>query len=142
MLEILFVIAGLAFLVIIHEFGHFLAAKYFGLLVEEFGVGLPPRLWGRKIGETLYSLNWLPFGGFVRIFGENRSEQSGRAEEKNYDPTRLFYLQKIWKRFLVVAAGVVMNFFVPFHHMIRLPLDMKIKRNLLNLPEKPKVPRK
>ena len=75
-LSVIFIIAGLSVLVIIHEAGHFFSAKWFGLLVEEFGFGLPPRLWGKKIGETLYSFNWLPFGGFVKIYGENRSEQS------------------------------------------------------------------
>ena len=53
-------------LLIIHEFGHFIMAKRFGIEVKEFGVGLPPRLFGKKIGGTVYSLNLLPFGAFVK----------------------------------------------------------------------------
>ncbi len=73
-LGIIFVIIFLSVLILVHEIGHFLTAKKFGLLVEEFGFGLPPRLWGKKIGETIYSINALPFGGFVKIYGENQSE--------------------------------------------------------------------
>ena len=57
----------LSILVLVHEAGHFFAAKKAGILVEEFGFGLPPRIFGKKVGETLYSLNLLPFGGFVRL---------------------------------------------------------------------------
>lgn len=105
MLNFLLVILGLSILVIVHELGHFLAAKTFKILVEEFGIGLPPRLWGKKIGETLYSINWLPLGGFVRLFGENRSEPPQPDSEE-----KTFYRQSIWKRILVVASGVLMNF--------------------------------
>jgi regulator of sigma E protease len=73
----LIAILGLIFLMAIHELGHFLMAKKFGLTVEEFGIGLPPRIWGVKIKETLYSLNWLPLGAFVRI-----PELEGSPEER------------------------------------------------------------
>lgn len=76
LIGIIAVIIFLSILILVHEVGHFLAAKKFGLLVEEFGFGLPPRIWGKKIGETIYSINALPFGGFVKIFGEEQSEQS------------------------------------------------------------------
>ncbi len=91
------VILGLAILVLIHEFGHFLVAKLLGMKVEEFGVGFPPRIIGKKIGDTLYSLNALPFGGFVRLFGEDESLPGGFNEEL------------AWKKSLVVLAGVFMN---------------------------------
>ncbi len=68
--SIIIFIITLLILVLIHEFGHFLVAKKFGIKVEEFGFGIPPRVWGKKIGETIYSINWLPFGGFVRLLGE------------------------------------------------------------------------
>ncbi len=58
-------------LVVLHELGHFVVAKLAGVRVEEFGVGMPPRIWGRRFGETLYSINWLPLGGFVRPTGED-----------------------------------------------------------------------
>lgn len=57
--------AVLFLLVVVHEFGHFIVAKLFGMLVEEFGFGMPPRIAGIRKGETLYSINWLPIGGFV-----------------------------------------------------------------------------
>lgn len=125
-LSVIFIIAGLSVLVIIHEAGHFFSAKWFGLLVEEFGFGLPPRAWGKKVGETLYSLNWLPFGGFVKIYGENRSEQSESypnatnntrkiIESDGFvssgrDPDRSFSHQPAYKRALIIASGVLMNF--------------------------------
>lgn len=68
----LLVIAILVFLIIVHEFGHFLAAKIFKVRVEEFGIGYPPRAFTLgKLGDTEYTLNWLPFGGFVRLLGED-----------------------------------------------------------------------
>lgn len=67
MLTILVALIGLIVLVSLHELGHFLTAKFFGVKVEEFGIGYPPRIFGRKFGQTIYSLNLLPFGAFVRI---------------------------------------------------------------------------
>lgn len=89
----------LTILVLIHEAGHFFVAKKLGIRVEEFGFGLPPRAFGKKIGETIYSLNWLPIGGFVKLYGED--EGSG---------LRAFYTRPIWQRAAVVVAGVFMNF--------------------------------
>src|SRR3989344_6821886 len=68
---ILAVFVGIALLILIHEFGHFVVAKLSGILVEEFGFGFPPRIFAKKIGETVYSINLLPFGGFVKMFGED-----------------------------------------------------------------------
>lgn len=81
---------------VIHEFGHFIIAKKFGVRVEEFGIGYPPRLFGKKFGETLYSVNLLPLGAFVRIFGE----------EGGVDDYRSFANLKIWQRVLIVIGGV------------------------------------
>jgi len=66
-LTIIIAFISLMGLVILHEFGHFFVAKRFGVKVEEFGIGYPPRLFGKKIGETLYSINLLPFGAFVKM---------------------------------------------------------------------------
>jgi regulator of sigma E protease len=71
---ILLFIAILVILILVHEFGHFIAAKRAGIRVDEFGIGYPPRLFGVKIGETLYSINLLPLGGFVKIYGEDPDE--------------------------------------------------------------------
>ena len=78
-LTIIIVFISLVGLIILHEFGHFVLAKKFGVKVEEFGIGFPPRLFGKKIGETIYSLNLLPFGAFVKIEGEE--EQVKKAQK-------------------------------------------------------------
>ncbi|MDP2598845.1 MAG: site-2 protease family protein [Candidatus Liptonbacteria bacterium] len=117
MLIFILVIFGLAFLILSHEAGHFFAAKAFGLKVDEFGFGFPPRIFAKKIGETEYSLNWLPFGGFVKIVGENdaapfvEGEEAApeiSAEEKKH----LFAFQPLWKRSIVMLAGVTVNFLI------------------------------
>lgn len=88
---------SLLLLVILHELGHFILARRFGVLVEEFGIGLPPRVWGKKIGETLYSLNLLPLGAFVRLYGE----------EKDGGGPRSFSEKPVWERSLIVVGGIV-----------------------------------
>lgn len=104
--SIIIFIITLLVLVLIHEFGHFLMAKKFGIKVEEFGFGIPPRLWGKKIGETIYSINWLPFGGFVKLLGEDEVDTITIDKEgKNRD----FRAKPVSKRILVVVAGVAMN---------------------------------
>jgi len=82
---------------IIHEFGHFIIAKKFGVKVEEFGIGYPPRIFGKKFGETIYSINLLPLGAFVKIYGE----------EGDVDDYRSFANLAIWKRVLIIIGGVV-----------------------------------
>lgn len=101
-------IAILALLVIIHEFGHYYAAKKSGVLVEEFGFGFPPRIWGKKIGETLYSINALPIGGFVKVYGEEYYEEDHHVDPKLKD--RAFVNKKHWQKVLIIVAGVFMNF--------------------------------
>ncbi|HBI25960.1 MAG: Membrane-associated zinc metalloprotease [Candidatus Wolfebacteria bacterium GW2011_GWC2_39_22] len=106
MLTTIIIIALLSILIIVHELGHFLLAKRFGLFVSEFGLGLPPRAWGKKMGETIYSINWLPFGGYVNIAGEN-----GEEEVKGDVPKeRIFGNIAPWKRFCILVGGVAMNF--------------------------------
>jgi len=104
---ILILIIGISLLILIHEAGHFVAAKSFGILVEEFGIGFPPRLLSKKIGETVYSINLLPFGGFVRIHGEKPE-----FEKTENIPERSFAHLKLWKRATIIGAGIVMNFFL------------------------------
>lgn len=94
-------------LVLSHEFGHFIVAKWRGMRVDEFGFGFPPRIFGKQIGETLYSINLLPFGGFVKIWGEDDEGESGG------DP-RNFSSRAAWERFLVLFAGVCMNMVVAY----------------------------
>ncbi len=108
----------LSVLVLIHEAGHFIVAKLLKIKVEEFGFGLPPRVFGIKYGETLYSLNWLPIGGFVKLYGEDEAG-AGRIQSSEFkiqnkknkkDEGRAFYARPVWQRALVVVAGVFMNF--------------------------------
>jgi len=96
-------IVVLSVLILVHEFGHFIAAKATGCYVEEFGIGFPPRLYGKKIGETIYSINWIPFGGFNKISGE-------------VDPSapRALAARKYWVRVLVISGGILMNLILPF----------------------------
>jgi regulator of sigma E protease len=112
-MQIIVFIIILALLVLIHEFGHFIAAKKLGIKVEEFGFGFPPRVWGKKIGETLYSLNLLPIGGFVKVFGEEYHEENKTEAEGGYSPAdrkRAFVYRPPWQKAIVIVAGVVMNF--------------------------------
>jgi len=92
-------------LVLVHEFGHFIVAKKSGIRVDEFGFGFPPKLFGVKKGETIYSFNALPFGGFVKIFGENPDEENTKGADANRSlvnkPKRI--------QALVLVAGVVFN---------------------------------
>jgi regulator of sigma E protease len=88
-------------LIVVHEFGHFSVAKLFGIRVDEFGIGFPPRLWSVKWGETEYSINALFFGGFVRIFGENQNEAA-------HDPRSFAHKPRVVQA-AVVCAGIVFN---------------------------------
>ena len=96
---ILFLIV-LAVLILSHEIGHFIVAKKSGVRVDEFGFGFPPKIAKFKKGETTYSLNLIPFGGFVKIHGEEGQEAS--------DP-RSFGSKPIWIRSLIISAGVIFN---------------------------------
>ncbi len=103
-ISLLIFLAILSLLVFIHELGHFSTAKKFGIKVEEFGMGLPPRAWGKMFKGTLYSLNWLPLGGFVKINGEDLSEKIDPNDKTN------FMNKPPWQRAVVLVAGVTMNF--------------------------------
>lgn len=92
-------------LVLAHEFGHFFTAKKFGIRVDEFGFGFPPKIASFKKGETEYSINALPFGGFVKIFGENPDEESILGS----DSSRSFVNKAKWKQAIVLVAGIVAN---------------------------------
>lgn len=105
LLTIILFLIVLSALVFAHELGHFLVAKKTGIKVEEFGFGLPPRIFGKKIGETVYSLNFLPIGGFVKLLGDDEVEAIP-AKESN----RAFFAKSKKVRVVALLAGVVMNF--------------------------------
>ena len=119
MVTVLIFVIILGVLVFVHELGHYIASRIFGVKTFEFGFGLPPRICGwRKVNgkrkffwgsepvekiesdDTIWSLNWLPIGGFVQIKGENEDAE-GRDS---------FTAQKAWKRLIILCAGVTMNF--------------------------------
>ena len=93
----------LSILVLVHELGHFIVARLAGVWVEEFGFGIPPRIVGKKIGNTIYSINLLPFGGFVRLHGES-SDQGIKK------PKKAFLNKSKVQRLGILLAGVAMNF--------------------------------
>lgn len=99
----------LTVLVLIHEFGHYIAARLIGVRVEEFGLGLPPRIAGKKIGGTIYSLNWLPIGGFVRLSGEDEAEEQ-KSKVKSQKLKEYFWARSKKERAVILTAGVIMNF--------------------------------
>jgi len=101
---ILFIII-LAVLILVHEFGHFIVAKKSGVRVDEFGLGFPPKLLSKKFGDTLYTLNAIPFGGFVKIFGEDPHGE----EIKDVDKSTSFYYKPKWIQASILVAGVVFN---------------------------------
>ncbi len=99
----------LSILVFVHELGHFVVARWVGVNVEEFGFGLPPRIWGKRIGNTIYSINWLPIGGFVKLSGEDEEELHRKTalNKKKY-----FWARSKKERAAILLAGVFMNFLV------------------------------
>ena len=104
-MTVILFLAILVALILVHEFGHFLVAKWARIRVDEFGIGFPPRLFGRKRGETLYSVNALPLGGFVKIFGEDPSE----AALSGPDAARSFIHKPKIVQLAVLVAGVFGN---------------------------------
>jgi len=103
-ISILIILAALIGLLVLHELGHFLTAKKLGVAVEEFGIGYPPRLFGKKFGDTLYSINLLPFGAFVKILGENKDIKDNRS----------FSERPVWQRVLIILGGVISFWLVAF----------------------------
>ncbi|MFA6257411.1 MAG: RIP metalloprotease RseP [Candidatus Paceibacterota bacterium] len=105
-MSIVIFIIILLVLVLVHEFGHFFTAKKFGIRVDEFGFGFPPKLFSFKKGETEYSFNLLPLGGFVKIFGENPNEEN--MSGPNAD--RSFVNKPKWQQAIVLFSGIFANF--------------------------------
>ncbi len=107
MTVIIFILV-LAILIIVHEFGHFIIAKKSGIRVDEFGLGFPPKAYGYKPkgSETTYSLNWIPFGGFVRIFGEDPTDETAVDGPES---SRSFINKSKSTQAFVIVGGVLFN---------------------------------
>lgn len=123
----------LSILVLVHEFGHFVAARLSGVWVEEFGIGLPPRVWGKKIGKTIYSVNALPIGGFVRLHGEASDEKVTKPDEAFVNKSKL-------ARIFVAVAGVAMNFVLAIIFFAIIANYTGIARGVLVLEVSPDSP--
>lgn len=115
-LKVLLALLLLSILITVHEFGHFLMAKLTGVRVNEFAIGMGPRLlkWGKK--ETVYSIRAFPVGGFCAMEGEDEGAPTpaavGGSDEETVappDPSRSFAHKKVWQRLLIVSAGAIMN---------------------------------
>ncbi|MCI0698274.1 RIP metalloprotease RseP [candidate division KSB1 bacterium] len=103
--DILVFIPVLGLLVFVHELGHFLAAKWAGIRVERFSLGFPPRMIGKKIGDTDYCISWIPLGGYVKMAGMIDESMDTKVEGQPWE----FMSKPVWKRVIVIAAGPVMN---------------------------------
>jgi regulator of sigma E protease len=104
-MTVIIFLAILAILIFVHELGHFLVAKKSGIRVDEFAIGFPPKLFAKKWGSTLYTLNIIPFGGFVKIFGEDAHSDEISEENKNVS----FVYKPRYIQALVLVAGVTFN---------------------------------
>lgn len=101
MITFLAFVAVFGLLIFVHELGHFLMARRLGVKVEEFAFGFPPRIWSRKKGDTIYSINLIPIGGFVRMQGEHGEDEDNKTS---------FASKTKFQKSLILVAGVVMNF--------------------------------
>ena len=101
-------ILGLSILVGVHELGHMLSAKYFGMRVEKFSIGFPPKIFGKKWGETEYSIGMIPLGGFVKISG--MVDESMDTEALAQEPQEWEFRSKpAWQRLIVMLGGIIVN---------------------------------
>ena len=97
----------LGVLIIVHELGHFLMARWMGVGVEKFSIGFGPEIWSKQSGETLYRLAAAPFGGYVKMVGDEEGEPEEGAPPP--DPAKAFNKKPVWRRLLIVSAGPVFN---------------------------------
>lgn len=112
MMTLLATVVVLGVLIFVHELGHFIAAKLSGIGVPRFSIGLGPRVWGVRVGETEYVVSAVPLGGYVRMAGAVEDEQAlleGGEVSEEFPPERQFSSKPLWTRAVVISAGVVMN---------------------------------
>ncbi|MEQ8681716.1 MAG: RIP metalloprotease RseP [Cyclobacteriaceae bacterium] len=99
---------GLSILVGLHELGHLLAAKAFGMRVEKYSIGFPPKIWGKKFGETEYSIGAIPLGGFVKISGMIDESLDTKSMNEEPEPWE-FRAKPAWQRLIVMMGGIIVN---------------------------------
>jgi len=105
---ILSIIFAFGILVLIHELGHFLAAKWMGVRVEKFSIGFPPKIFSKKIGETEFTISALPVGGYVKMAGFIDESMDSKITGADYE----YSSKPVWKRMIIITAGVIMNLFL------------------------------
>lgn len=108
MVAIIVFLLAISVLVFVHELGHFLAARLFGVGVRSFAIGFQPTLWSRKVGQTTYKINAVPMGGYVALVGEGGEEQDENDNE--FSPDQYMNSKPWWQKIVILSAGVVMNF--------------------------------
>lgn len=125
---------SLSFLVAVHEFGHLLAAKYFGMRVEQFSIGFPPKIWSFRKGETEYALSAIPLGGYVKISGmidESLDTDTMKQEPQPWE----FRSKPAWQRLIVMLGGIIVNVIIGILIFIGITFvlgDTYIRKDVVN----------
>jgi regulator of sigma E protease len=126
--SILAVLVGIGLVIFFHELGHFAVAKWCGVFVERFSIGFGPILWSRKYGETEYALSAIPFGGYVKMLGQDDMDPSQLTSEEIAKDPRSYSAKSVGQRMAIISAGVTMNvltavlfYAVAFGHGIEMP---------------------
>ena len=127
LIDIIAFLVILGAVVLVHELGHFLAAKISGVRVEEFGIGFPPKIWKKKVGETEYSIGAIPLGGFNKIYGMDEDDEKKEKDPRGYDS------KSAWSKFLICSAGIIMNvlFAVVIFYVLMISSGFKTSQSLL-----------
>jgi len=108
-LNILYVVIGLGLVIFFHELGHFAVAKWCDVMVERFSIGFGPIIFSRKWGETEYAISAIPFGGYVKMLGQDDMDPSQMTDEEIAEDPRSYMAKKVWQRMAIISAGVIMN---------------------------------
>lgn len=110
----LLVVLGLGMVIFFHELGHFAVAKWCDVHVERFSIGIGPIIWSRQKGETEYALSALPFGGYVKMLGQDDMDPSQMTADEIAENPRSYSSKKVWQRMAIISAGVIMNVITGF----------------------------
>lgn len=107
--NVLSVVLGLGMVIFFHELGHFAVAKWCDVNVERFSIGIGPIIWSRQKGETEYALSLLPFGGYVKMLGQDDMDPNQMTSDEIAENPRAYSSKKVWQRMAIISAGVIMN---------------------------------
>lgn len=108
------VVLGLGMVIFFHELGHFAVAKWCDVHVERFSIGIGPIIWSRQKGETEYALSALPFGGYVKMLGQDDMDPNQMTSDEIAENPRSYSAKKVWQRMAIISAGVIMNVITGF----------------------------